>query len=101
MKVFGRMRVQLHAFLTLAIDWAEWATLRSDRFISGEEAPGTHWTGGWVGPRVGQDAVAKIQISIPCRESNTGPPTSSLVNWMIGWIIKNELERTWKEEGVS
>jgi hypothetical protein len=25
------------------------------RFIPGERAPGTHWTGGWVGLRAGLD----------------------------------------------
>jgi hypothetical protein len=26
---------------------------------SGERAPGTHWIGGWVGPRAGLDDVEK------------------------------------------
>jgi hypothetical protein len=26
-----------------------------------ERAPGTHWIGGWVGPRVGLDAVSGIE----------------------------------------
>jgi len=36
----------------------------------GEIAPGTHWFGGWVGPRVGLDTVVKRQIPSPCRDSN-------------------------------
>jgi hypothetical protein len=32
---------------------------RPCRFTSGERAPGTHWIGGWVGPRAGLDDVEK------------------------------------------
>jgi hypothetical protein len=34
---------------------SEWS--RPDRFTPGERAPGAHWTGGWVGPRAGLDAM--------------------------------------------
>jgi hypothetical protein len=40
----------------------------------GERAPGTHWIGGWVGPRGGLDAKEKSSCS--CQESN---PDSSAV----------------------
>jgi hypothetical protein len=43
----------------------------------GEKAPGTHWTGGWVGPRGGMDNVDKRKISWPCRKSNPGRPASN------------------------
>jgi hypothetical protein len=35
-----------------------------------ERAPGTHWIGGWVGPRAGLDAVVKRKIPNPCQDSN-------------------------------
>jgi hypothetical protein len=35
-------------------------------------APGTHCTGGWVGPRAGLDAEARRKILCPCRGSNPG-----------------------------
>jgi hypothetical protein len=35
----------------------------------GERVPGTHWIGGWVGPRAGLDAVEKRKI-LSCRETN-------------------------------
>jgi hypothetical protein len=35
-----------------------------------ERAPGTHWIGGWVGPRAVMDAVVKRKIPSPRRESN-------------------------------
>jgi hypothetical protein len=40
---------------------------------------GTHWIGRWVGPRAGLDAVAKRKNLAPCRESNLGHPSRSLV----------------------
>jgi hypothetical protein len=50
----------LHAFLNLALDGGEWFVSRPGRFTPGERATRTHWTGGWVSPRAGLDAVAKI-----------------------------------------
>jgi hypothetical protein len=38
------------------------------------QAPGTHWIGGWVGPRAVLDAVAKRKIPSPRRESNPRTP---------------------------
>jgi len=40
------------------------------RFTLRERAPGTHWIGGWVGPRAVLDAVVKRKIPSPRRESN-------------------------------
>jgi hypothetical protein len=37
-------------------------------------SPGTHWIGGWVGPRAGLDAVVKRKIPTPYRDSNSPPP---------------------------
>jgi hypothetical protein len=36
-----------------------WSDSRPSRFTNGEIAPGTHWIGGWVGPRAGLDAGEK------------------------------------------
>jgi hypothetical protein len=47
--------------LISAPDGGEWSASRPVRFT-----PGTHLIGGWVGPRAGLDAVAKIkQILAP------------------------------------
>jgi hypothetical protein len=68
--------VELHAFLTLALDGGEWSALRPVRFAPSERSPSTHWIGGWVGPRAGLvDAVVKRKIPSPCRDSN--PRSSS------------------------
>jgi hypothetical protein len=40
----------------------------------GGKAPGTHWIGGWVGPRTFLDAVVKSKIPSPRRESNPRTP---------------------------
>jgi hypothetical protein len=39
-----------------------------------ERAPGTHWTGSWVGPRAVLDAVVKRKIPSAGRESNPRTP---------------------------
>jgi hypothetical protein len=39
-----------------------------------EIAPGTHWIGGWVGPKAVVDAVVERQVPSPCRESNPRTP---------------------------
>jgi hypothetical protein len=59
--------------LTSALDGGEWSASRPGRYTSRERAPGTHWIGGWVGPRAGLDAVAKRRIPSPRRESNSDP----------------------------
>jgi len=49
-----------------------------------ERATGTHYRGGLLGPRAGLDtAVEERKIPRPCRQSNPGRPTCSLVNILI------------------
>jgi hypothetical protein len=43
-------------------------------FYPQETTPGTHWTGGWVGPRAGLDTEDRGKILFPCRETNPGRP---------------------------
>jgi hypothetical protein len=40
-----------------------WSASHTGRFNPEERAPGTHWLGGWVGPRVCLDAVEQRKIS--------------------------------------
>jgi hypothetical protein len=60
--------------LASALDGGEWSALRPGRFTLRERAPGTHWIGGWVGPRAFLDAVVKRKIPNPRRESNPKTP---------------------------
>jgi hypothetical protein len=60
--------------LTSALDGGEWSASRPSRFTPKETAPGTHWIGGWVGPRAVLNSVVKRKIPSPRRESNPKTP---------------------------
>jgi hypothetical protein len=57
--------------LTLALDGGEWSASRPDRFNPRERAPGTHWIGGWLGPRSVLDAVVKRKTQAPCSSESS------------------------------
>jgi hypothetical protein len=59
MKAYGRVDVQLHIFLTLALVGGEWSASRPCRFTARERAPGIHGIGGWVQPRATLGNVEK------------------------------------------
>jgi hypothetical protein len=69
---------------TSALDGREWSVSRPGSFTAGLRAPGTHWTGGWVGPRAVLDTVVKKKKRkshhYPCRELNPGRPAHSLIS---------------------
>jgi hypothetical protein len=46
-------------FLDLGLVRDEWSASRPGRFTPRERAPGTHWIGGYVGPRAGLDDMEK------------------------------------------
>jgi hypothetical protein len=48
--------------LTPVLDGGEWSASRSGRFTLRERALGTHWIGGWVGPRAVLDAMVKRNV---------------------------------------
>jgi hypothetical protein len=50
MKAYWGVDIQLHVFLTSALDGGQWSASRHCRFTLEERTPGTHWIGGWVGP---------------------------------------------------
>jgi hypothetical protein len=43
-------------------------------FTPRERVPDIHWTGSWMGPRTGLEAVLKRKFPSPCRESNPRTP---------------------------
>jgi hypothetical protein len=52
--------------LTSALVGGEWSASCPCRFNLGKRAPGTHWIGGWVGPRASLDDVEKRKfLTIP------------------------------------
>jgi hypothetical protein len=65
--VLGEWRYNSHSS-TSALDGGKWSASRPGRFTPKEKAPGTHWIGGWVGPRAILDAVVKRKIPSPRRE---------------------------------
>jgi hypothetical protein len=62
MKTYGGMDVYIQAFLTSALVGGEWSDSLPGRFTPGERAPGTHWIGGWMGPRAGLDDLEKTKF---------------------------------------
>jgi hypothetical protein len=61
--------ISLLCFYTSALEEGEGLALRPVRFLP-RKRPGTHCTGGWVGPRDGLDRCGK---SRPHRDSINGP----------------------------
>jgi hypothetical protein len=71
---WGLWRYSSTHYLTSALDGSEWPASRPGRFTPRERAPGTHWIGGWVGPRAVLYAVVERKIPSPRRESNPRTP---------------------------
>jgi len=67
MKTYWGAQAELHS-LTSALYGGEWSASLPSRFTPADRAPGTHWSGGWVGPTAGVDAVVKTKIPSPFRE---------------------------------
>jgi hypothetical protein len=61
----GERRHSSYSFTTLAVGGGEWLASHS-----GERIPGTHWTGGWVGPRAGLDTQVREKFFCLCQVSN-------------------------------
>jgi hypothetical protein len=61
-----------------------WSVSRS--FTPRERAPGTHWIGGWVGPRTVLEAVVKRKILSPRWESN---PRIPIVQPIFAIMVRN------------
>jgi hypothetical protein len=62
MKTYEGLDVYIHTFYTPTLVGGERSTSRPGRFTSVEKAPGTHWIGGWVGPRAGLDDIKKRKL---------------------------------------
>jgi hypothetical protein len=73
--VLGEWRYSSAHSLTSALGGSEWSDSRPGRSTPRERAPGTHWIGGWVGPRAVLDAVVKRKTPSHRQESNPRTPT--------------------------
>jgi hypothetical protein len=59
-------RYSTYSFMTSALDVGEWSASRPGRALTqGKGTPGTHCTGGWVGPTGGLDTEARGKILSP------------------------------------
>jgi hypothetical protein len=65
MKVYRRVYIQIYVYLTLAPIVGEWSASCPGRFTHGERAVGTHWIGGWMGPRAGLDDEKRKFLILP------------------------------------
>ena len=68
----GRVEVLLYSFLNLGAIWG-WVVKATPRPLYSRERSGTHFVGGWVGPRDGLDGCGK---SGPHWDSIPGPSSS-------------------------
>jgi hypothetical protein len=69
-KAYRGVNVYVHVVLTSNTSWRCWSALLPGPGTHGERAPGTHWIGGWVGPRAGLEAVEKRTFLV-LRDSNS------------------------------
>jgi hypothetical protein len=78
----------------LALDGDEWSASRTGCFASGEIAPGTHWIGGWVGPRFGLEAVVKEKNPSVRRESKPDTESYIINNFLIFYSSRSAVRMT-------
>jgi hypothetical protein len=87
----GEWVYRSHVFLTSAQVGGEWSASRPGRFSPKERAPGTHWIGGWAGPRDGLDDGR--EKSWPYRDSNSDPSVvQSVANRYTDCVIPASIE---------
>jgi hypothetical protein len=48
-----------------ALVGGDWSASRPGRFTFKEKAPGTHWIGGWMGPRAASGRRGEVKILHP------------------------------------
>jgi hypothetical protein len=87
---WGERRYSSYSFTTSALDGGEWSASRTGRaFTPGERTPGTHCTGGWVGPRAGLVTEVRGKILCLCRGSNTDRPVvQPVVRHYTAWATR-------------
>jgi hypothetical protein len=72
-----------------ALDGSEWSASRPGRALARWKDPGTHCTGGWVGPRAGLDTEARGKILCLCRGLNLhGPVVQPVARHYTDWATR-------------
>jgi hypothetical protein len=81
MKVYQEAEIWLHTVIAAALDGGEWSASGPSDFISGERASDTYCLRGWVGHKVGLEAVGKREIALHRGTQNmiSGSPSRILV----------------------
>jgi hypothetical protein len=87
-------RYSSYSFLTSALEWS--ASRPRPPFT-----PGTHCTGGWVGPRDGLDAEVRGKILCTCRWSNPGRPVRSQTLYWLSYLAHYRAPETWDSNGLE
>ena len=89
-KYEGGVEVRLHSVLHSTLDGSEWSAASSGRFTSRYRARGTHFIGGWVGPRAGVNFVEQGKyLHRPCRDLNLRSSNSEEMRWNLSlhcWV---------------
>jgi hypothetical protein len=111
---WGERQLPLILDLGIRLGWA--VSVKPRRFTPRERTPGTHCTGGWVGPRAGPDTEARGKIRSPlpgieprspgrpaCSQtlywlSYPGSPNGLMCEWNIEWRSewKNVRDNMWR-----
>jgi hypothetical protein len=92
------MGKRIHIFLISELVEGEWSPSRPDRFTPEERTPGTHWIGGWMGPRTGLADMEKLKFFPPpgLKLRPLGRPACSQLTGQVGlecsWLV---FERCW------
>jgi hypothetical protein len=68
-----------YSFTTSALDGASGQRHARAVLYRRRKDPGTHYTGGWVGPRTGLDTKVRGKLSCLCRGSNLARPVVQYV----------------------
>jgi hypothetical protein len=88
MKAYWVSRGIAPRILDLSTRWRWVVSFTHQQLYPQERDPGTHWIGGWVGPRDVLEAVVKRKIPSPRREPNPRTPiVQSVAQRYTDWAI--------------
>jgi hypothetical protein len=73
MEAQGERGYSSYSFLTAALDGDEWCHALTALYPR-ERTPGTHCTGGWVGPRAGMGTEVRVKNLLPLPGIETRSP---------------------------